>query len=246
VSQATVDRNMGQQEALTHSERARLLEQLEAERVERERVEFELEHEWQHAAELFRRAQDECNAKLADTERERLRVQESCRSGVVQQSNQVQQHQRRAEELQRSLTHVQQLLASSEADLAWVQQERTKGESDRRKVTRRLEDELRGTRLQLELARQEDLHLEQQCRAQQRRNNEEKLRLSWALDAAQIVAVAGGAVRGSASRGDLSVFGKACGTTLALPLSGNDDNCAGFTRSPSCPGIVAQGALTAR
>merc|ERR1712129_332518 len=123
------------------------------------------------------------------------------------------------------------------------QQERTKDESDQRNVTRRLEDELHCTGLQLELARQEEMQLEQQCRAQQRRNNEDQLQLRWALDAARLIAVAGDAAKGSASRGDLTAVGKACSTSLAMVMSGNNGSCGGIVRSSSCPGVRA---LTAR
>lgn len=182
--QVLLEKNLEKQARLKEEESRRLLNTFSTQKRSSEQVRSEFQRERDSTTENLRRCQDEGRHRLAETERERTRIEEHCRTDFGQVSQAVSQWHRKSEVVERDLSRLNALLTESESNLAWVLQECTHEEREAALNTRQLEDEVRAQSTQLERMRFDEASLTQQLESARQRNEEEKRRLQRTLDSA--------------------------------------------------------------
>jgi len=180
--QMLLERNVDNQNRLQEQESRRLTEVVTNERRSGDQMRNDFERERDSGGETLRRMHDESRSKVAGAERERLRLEEICRSDIGQAGQAYAQWHRKQEVLERDLTRVHALFAESESNLTWVLQERDHEDRETGLSARLIEDEVRTLTAALELAQRDEKTLTQQIDAQRQRNEEERRQMQRNLE----------------------------------------------------------------
>lgn len=109
--------------------------------------------QWREAQQQgLRQLREECSARVALLEKEKLRADERHGAEMAQARKDVEQQRKHFEGLEQDLQHVKTLLSESQANLGWARQEREREEREAKLTRERLEDELRQVSGTLSLA----------------------------------------------------------------------------------------------
>lgn len=109
--------------------------------------------QWRGAQQMsLRQLREECGAKVALLEKEKIRAQEKHGADVVQARKDIAQQQKRMESMEQDLQRLQTQLTESQAKLSWARQEREQEDREAKLACERLEDELRKVSSGLSLA----------------------------------------------------------------------------------------------
>eukprot|EP00747_Dinoflagellata_sp_TGD_P211678 gnl/TRDRNA2_/TRDRNA2_84887_c0_seq1.p1 gnl/TRDRNA2_/TRDRNA2_84887_c0~~gnl/TRDRNA2_/TRDRNA2_84887_c0_seq1.p1 ORF type:complete len:866 (-),score=231.75 gnl/TRDRNA2_/TRDRNA2_84887_c0_seq1:223-2820(-) len=182
-SQLILERNFEGQARLAEDERRRLAATLAAQQRAAEQAREEFERERDSTMSNLRRVHDDSRSKLAGAERERARIEATCRTGLTEMHEVVREQQRHMENLERDLAKIRDLLTRSELDLAGLRQDRDRMDRDLVIGNRYLQDEVRNLANTLDVARRDDVSLATQLEAQQHRIEQERQTLQRTLDA---------------------------------------------------------------
>mmetsp|Transcript_17734 Transcript_17734/g.41257 ORF Transcript_17734/g.41257 Transcript_17734/m.41257 type:complete len:851 (+) Transcript_17734:105-2657(+) len=95
--------------------------------------------------EKLRRLQDDCATRIGMMEREKAKMEDQYAADMVQLERALAQQHGQLEALESSATHLRSLLADSQANLAWVKQERERDEGKMNARSQQLQDDLQRT-----------------------------------------------------------------------------------------------------
>jgi hypothetical protein len=182
--QVILERNWESQTHLKEEENHKFGEILSDARRSSEQARSGFQHERDSTAGMLKRVQDQSRSKLAGAERERARIEGTCRIELSQAGQATAQLQRKAEGLERDLSRMQALLTESELNLTWMRQEIGREEREAALSNRQMEEEVRALMSNLEIVRRDEKSLTQQLETQRQRSDGERKTMQHAIDTA--------------------------------------------------------------
>jgi len=164
-------------------EKQRMAEQLAIDTKAANQAREQLDRENETSVAMLRRLQEESRSKLGAAERERVRIEETCRADTVGASESVIQQQKYVDSLEHDLHRLRYLLTESEANMAWVKQEHDREEREAGLTLRQLQNESQTTAAELEKAMKSDTSLARQLEDISQRKQQEQARLAKEMEA---------------------------------------------------------------
>lgn len=180
--QATLEQELDARKKVAAEDRKRLSDALALEQRATEQAKLELERDKDSSMAALRRVQEESRSKLGAAERERARVEETCRAETIGATESVAQQQKYTDALEQDLNRLRYLTTESESNLAWVRQELDREERESRLVLRQSDDSVRVIAEGLEKAMREDTALSRQIEETEKRHEQEMSRLAKEID----------------------------------------------------------------
>lgn len=163
-------------------ERVRCAELIAAEVRATELIREEFERERESNLQTLRRMHDDSRSKLTQAERERQRIEETCKHDSSTAGEELMQRQQRCEALEGDLNRLRYLLSESDANLVWMRQEFDREERDAQLIIRRLTDEVQAADATVEKSAKEDVQLQRQLEELAQRGEQERQRLCQELE----------------------------------------------------------------
>jgi len=181
--QGELEQDLDKQRQITEEEKQRRAEQLAIDTRATNQARDQLDREKETSVAMLRRMQEESRSKLGAAERERVRIEETCRADNVGASESVLQQQKYADSLEHDLHRLRYLLTESEANYAWVKQELDREERETGLNLRQLQNDSQTTAAELEKAVKSDSALTRQLEDISTRNQQEQARLAKEMEA---------------------------------------------------------------
>jgi len=176
--QGEIEQDIRNRKQTNEEEMQRMSEQLAIEIRGTEQTKSQLEREKENSVLTLRRVQEDSRSKLSAAERERVRIEETCRADTCGASENLIQQQKYADSLEHDLHRLRYLLTESEANLAWVRQELDREEREAELNLRAVQSDSQGTAAELEKAAKSEAALARQLEETARRNQAEQARLT--------------------------------------------------------------------
>jgi len=131
----------------------------------------------------LRRVQEDSRTKLDATERERMRIEETCKIDTAGALVSVERQQNYVDSLEQDLHHLRALLTESEANYAWVKQELEREDREAQLAARELQSGAHSIAIELEKNSKNERSLLRQIDETTKRNQQEHARLMKEFDA---------------------------------------------------------------
>jgi len=180
--QALLEQEFESKKRSVTEERKRFGDALTLEQRATEQAKSELARDKDSSMAALRRVQEESRTKLGVAERERVRVEETCRAETAGASESVAQQQKYTDALEQDLNRLRYLTTESESNLGWVRQEHDREDRESKLMLRELENGLRIVVDGLDKAMREDIALTRQIEETEKRHGEEMGRLAKELE----------------------------------------------------------------